>query len=107
MPQVQNIKPVIYVDPDKCVCMDCQWVNFYYVPEVDAEIYGGLENSVLLSNDEIENLDNAAFVFEMFNPETKKVIDALALIPLDKISTEAYDCFFGGDYAQRIREWAK
>ncbi len=95
------------IDPDKCVSMTCQWVNSYYVPESDAEKYGGLENSILLSDDEIENLDNAAFVFEMYDPETKKVLNAVALIPLEKISSEAYERYFDGDYAQRIREWAK
>jgi len=95
------------IDPDKCVSMTCQWVNFYYVPESDAEKYGGLENSILLSDDEIENLDNAAFVFEMYDPETKKVFNAVALIPFEKISSEAYERYFEGDYAQRIREWAK
>lgn len=82
--------------------IEWSWRNNYYIRENDSDE----GNNVHLSDYEIESLDKAAFVFNLYNPETEEMISALVLIPIEKIYDVYFDAMFGEEgYANRVRQW--
>lgn len=81
------------VNLDDYKLISWEWKNDYYIPADD---------------DEIKNLDKAAFVYNLYNPETEENISALVLIPLDEIYDVYFDAKFGKEgYANCVRQWDK
>lgn len=90
------------VNIDDFKLIDWSWKNNYYIRDDDLDE----GNNVRLSDDEIESLDKAAFVFNLYNPDTEEMITALVLIPIDKIYNVYFNAMFGKDgYANRVRQW--
>ncbi len=95
------------INPDDFIVENWIWSNSYYIPENDKP-EGITGKHVYLSDEEIDSLDIAAFIYNLLNPETGEKLSALVITPLDKINEVYYNYEFGTEgYSNRIRSWAR
>ena len=98
-------------DPEKCDCLDYGWANWYYISEYSLNWVEVPDNdySVVLSDEEIEKLDDAAFLFKVYNHETNEKLDVIVVMPFEKILNPELtkENFMGEPYSEHVRYWNK
>ena len=98
-------------DPEKCDCLDYRWANWYYISEYSLNWDKVPDNdySIVLSDEEIENLDDVAFVLKIYDHEKQEKYSVLAVMPFAKISNPELtkENFMGEPYSEHVRYWDK
>ncbi|MBR6925050.1 MAG: hypothetical protein IKH50_11010, partial [Oscillospiraceae bacterium] len=98
-------------DPEKCDCLDYRWANWYYISEYSLNWDKVPDNdySIVLSDEEIENLDDVAFVLKIYDHEKQEKYSVLAVMPFAKISNPELtkENFMGEPYSEHERYWDK
>ena len=94
-------------DPEKCDCLDCQWAKWYYISDYSLNWEEKPDNdySIVLSDEEIENLDDAAFLLKVYNSETNEKMNVLVVMPFEKLCSPELtkENFMGAPYSERVR----
>ena len=98
-------------DPEKCDCLDYGWANWYYISEYSLNWSAVPDNdySIVLSDEEIEKLDDAAFLFKLYNHETNEKMNVIVVMPFEKLSSPELtkENFMGEPYTEHVRYWNK
>ncbi|MBQ5989326.1 MAG: hypothetical protein IJL67_07505 [Oscillospiraceae bacterium] len=98
-------------DPEKFDCLDYRWANWYYISEYSLNWANVPDNdySIVLSDEEIENLDDAAFLLKIYDHETQEKHSVLVVMPFEKISDPELtkENFMGEPYSEHVRYWDK
>ena len=98
-------------DSEKCDCLYYDWANWYYISEYSLNWDKVPDNdySIVLSDEEIENLDDVALVLKIYDREKKEKYSVLAVMPFEKISNPELtkENFMGEPYSEHVRYWNK
>ena len=98
-------------DPEKCDCLDYRWANWYYISEYSLSWAVTPDNnySIVLSDEEIEKLNDVAFLLKVYNRETNEKLEALVVMPFEKIYSSEFtkENFMGEPYSESVRYWDK
>ena len=98
-------------DPEKCDCLDYRWANWYYISEYSLSWSNVPDNNytIVLSDEEIEKLDDVAFLLKVYNRETNEKLEALVVMPFEKIYSSEFtkENLLGEPYSECVRYWNK
>jgi hypothetical protein len=98
-------------DSEKCDCLYYDWANWYYISEYSLNWANVPDNdySIVLSDEEIENLDDVAFLLKIYDRETQEKHSVLVVMPFEKISNPELtkENFMGEPYSEHVRYWNK